>query len=72
MHFRCRLYNLNTTVMKKMLNLIILLFVIVFTSCKKENSSPSKMDLLTAKPWIMQKYEGKIPPSTIWVDYFNG
>jgi len=57
--------------MKKILSITVL-FLIVFTSCKKDNSSPSKLDLLTAGPWIMQKYEGKIPPSTVWTDYFNG
>lgn len=57
--------------MKIVLNLIVLVGI-VFTSCKKENSTPGKIDLLTARPWIMQKYEGKIPPSTVWVDYFTG
>jgi hypothetical protein len=47
------------------------IIIALFASCKKDDSVPSKMDLLTDKPWIMQKYEGRTLPSTVWTDYFT-
>lgn len=56
--------------MKKLLYLSAIV-IALFTSCKKENTVQSKVDLLTASPWIMQKYEGRALPSLTWVDYFT-
>jgi hypothetical protein len=46
-------------------------FSLVMMSCKKEKDKQSRMELITASPWVMVKYEEK-ENNGAWDDTFPG
>lgn len=53
-------------------NLIALVTVLSFISCKKDNEDGniSKTDLLTSKAWVIQKNELQQQPTDPWIDFW--